>query len=534
MIKFIFLFVVLITAGYLFKFQYRKDSTMKYSDSDIYKNEETLTINLGDTGQTPWNIVDSSTNVVETFGSAVFGNLIDIEINKSNNEKFILSENYFCRDKKCTINLKRNINFHNGREVTAYDVEFSYTRLLLKNKEDNFAYTLMEDIEGTEKLNKPNNIEFNNITYPSGLVSGLRVINSHQIELSLKRDNQFILQKLSTGYLPIVPIEEFDETFLNWKGIPVGFGRYKIIKSDLENYQFILEKTSNEEIPKYIRIIFSDQDIGDLRLLSHMSDSKFDGKVIFPNVYVNGGFLFNFSTKLGADENFRKAITFALDREKIAASSPDNDLVAEDQMLPKYSWQERYRSRESITKQNVTLAKEYLAKVPKELWENKVFNVHSFWTIKKTLEECEYIKEIKKQLLDVGLNFKFHNTDFNYSKFKKIDDNVLWWTGFDTQNDDPNGNFSYFKEGSFFDNIYPSDNKDYLNILNKSINNFSTKPETTRQLSQYFKDKNYMVVVVNVKKRFSYQKSRVDFLESQYNGVRLEVWKIKLLNFKLF
>ncbi|MBX9838229.1 MAG: hypothetical protein K2X69_07905 [Silvanigrellaceae bacterium] len=129
---------------------------------------------------------------------------------------------------------------------------------------------------------------------------------------------------------------------------------------------------------------------------------------------------------------------------------------------------------------------------------------------------------------------KFHNTDFNYSKFKKIDENVLWWTGFDTQNDDPNGNFSYFKEGSFFDNIYPSDNKEYLNILNNSINNFSTKPETTRQLSEYFKDKNYMVVVVNVKKRFSYQKSRVDFLESQYNGVRLEVWKIKLLNFKLF
>ena len=199
MIKFIFLFVVLITAGYFFKFQYRKDSAMKYSDSDIYKNEETLTINLGDTGQVPWNIVDSSTNVVETFGSAVFGNLIDIEINKSNNEKFILAENYFCRDKKCTINLKRNINFHNGREVTAYDVEFSYTRLLLKNKEDNFAFTLMEDIEGTEKLNKPNNIEFNNIKYPSGLVSGLRVINSHQIELSLKRDNQFILQKLYGG-----------------------------------------------------------------------------------------------------------------------------------------------------------------------------------------------------------------------------------------------------------------------------------------------------------------------------------------------
>lgn len=491
-----------------------------------------MTVNLSETPQIPWNYVNATTNVVETFSSSVFGNLIDHDGREG--DVFTLVKNYSCKDNVCKVNIKNNIKFHNGREVTAHDVEFSLTRLLLQNKEDNFAYTILNDIEGIDNLKKPKMIQINNIYYPKGILDGIKVIDNFNFEIYLKHKNRYILQKISTGYLPIVPIEELKDNYIDWKLYPVGFGRYKLVKADLLNHQFILEKTNNEDIPKYIRIIFTDKDEGDLRILSHMTESKFDGNIIFSNVYVNGGFLFNFSTKLGADPNFRKAISLALDREKIANLSKLNDLIAEDQMLPKYSWLERFRDRSEITKQNVQLAKEYLNKVPKNLWENKTLDVHTFWTLKSNIEDIDYIKEIKNQLAEIGLKIKFHNTDFNYSKFNKIDNNVLWWTGFDTQTDDPNANFSYFKKGSFFDNIYPVDDKKYLHMLEDSVKNFTSNPNYTRELSKYFKDNNYMVVVLNVKKRFSYKKDRVKFLESQYNGVRLEMWKIKLINYKLF
>ncbi|BBH52124.1 hypothetical protein [Fluviispira sanaruensis] len=59
-------------------------------------------------------------------------------------------------------------------------------------------------------------------------------------------------------------------------------------------------------------------------------------------------------------------------------------------------------------------------------------------------------------------------------------------------------------------------------------------PEATQKLSAYFKDKNYMVVLLNVKKRFSYKKDRIEFLEPQPNGIRMDLWKIRLKDDNIF
>ncbi|BBH52126.1 ABC transporter substrate-binding protein [Fluviispira sanaruensis] len=402
-----------------------------YTDSDLFNEKNTLTVNLNDTAQIPWNSVDTSTNVIETFAASVFGNLIETQEIKSSTNKYILIENYSCKDSKCIIDLNKEVKFHNGRTVTAYDFEFSLIRFLTQKREDNFAFTILNDILGIDSVQQSKNETKNGITYPRGILQGIEVIDNFKVVLNLKRNNPYIIEKLNTGRLPIVPIEELQSDYIHWKHLPIGFGQYKLIKSDLDKSQFILENLASENNHKYIRMIFSDQDIGDIRFLSHMSDSKFEGKVILPTVYVNAGFLFNFSTPLGANENFRHAISFALDREKIAQTSPDNDLVAEDQILPSHSILQKYREQIPLIKQNIVLAKEYLNKVPKELWEDKTLHVHSFWMLKKNLNDIEYIQEIKKQLSAIGLNLVFHNTDFNYTKFKEVDENVLWWTGFD-------------------------------------------------------------------------------------------------------
>ncbi len=529
------LFIIIVIYGLIFlivSIYYKHNNTIKYLDSSTYKETDTLTINFGESFQIPWNYVNTSTDIVETFSSSVFGSLIDVNNQQSDSNSLV--HDYNCKLKKCTINLKNFIKFHNNRIVTAYDVEFSYIRFLVTKNEDNFASSILDDIEGIENLQNPLYKTINSLVYPTNVLKGFRVINEFQIELTLKRENQFLLQKLSTGFLPIVPIEELKENLVDWIKLPVGFGRYKVIKANLENHYIILKKNTKENIPKYIRIIFSKDDIGDIKLLSHNDQTTFDGITILNNIYVNAGFLFNFKNELGSNNNFRSAISFALDREKIAETALHNDLIAEDQLLARYTWQDRYRARENFTQKNIDLAKENLKKIPEKLWKNKIIDVYTFWPTIGDLNNKDYIKEIKRQLAEIGINLQFHNTDPNYTKFKKDDENVLWFTGFDTQTDDPNANFAYFKAGSFFNNIYPENDKEFLQLYELSVNNFLSNPEHTRNLSEYFKKKNYMVVIFNVKKRFAYRKDRIEFLESEYSGVRLDLWKIKLLDFKLF
>ncbi|WP_222435660.1 ABC transporter substrate-binding protein [Fluviispira vulneris] len=520
--------VISITIIIIFLNKHSTGKTDMYTDSELFNEKNTLTVNLNETPQIPWNSIDTSTNVIETFAAAVFGNLIETQEIKSSTNKYILIENYVCKEQKCRIDLNKEVKFHNGRSVTAYDFEFSLIRFLTQKREDNFAFTILNDIQGIDRIQKSKNETKNGIVYPRGILEGIEVIDNFKIVLHLKRNNPYIIEKLNTGRLPIVPIEELQIDYIHWKHLPIGFGRYKLIKADLDKSQFILENLALENIHKYIRIVFSDQDIGDIRILSHMSDSKLDGKVILPTVYVNAGFLFNFSTPLGANENFRNAISHALDRDKIAQTSLDNDLEPEDQILPSHSILQKYRAHEPLIKQNIILAKEFLNKVPKELWFDKTLHVHSFWTLKRNLNDIKYIQEIKQQLSVIGLNLVFHNTDFNYTKFKEVDENVLWWTGFDSLSNDPNRNFAYFTKGSFFRHIFPENNKEFENLLKESNNTFMEQPEATQKLSSYFKEKNYMVVILNVKKRFSYKKNRIEFIEPQPNGIRMDLWKIRL------
>ncbi|MBX9839879.1 MAG: hypothetical protein K2X69_16365, partial [Silvanigrellaceae bacterium] len=69
------------------------------------------------------------------------------------------------------------------------------------------------------------------------------------------------------------------------------------------------------------------------------------------------------------------------------------------------------------------------------------------------------INEIQKQLKDIGIETIFLNTDMDYDKFKKDDENVLFFTGFAFAVKDPNRNFGHFRKGSYFTYEQPNDYK---------------------------------------------------------------------------
>ncbi len=508
-----------------------KNKSNLYTAFAQTNNNEVISVNMSEFPQVPWGDDNSITvHVSETFSTAVHGTLASINhlrnVEKAN--ETTLLKDYICDSTSCIATLKKGVLFHNGREVTAYDIEFSFLRQSLIKKFD-FASSILNDLIDIE--NTPNNkIKYtivNGIRYPSGIIKGIEVKNRYEIVFNLKRENNFFFQKASEGRIPIVPIEEFDDKYIHWKNFPVGFGKYKVIAADYKNYIFTLGRVNSEEkIPKYINLLFSEEDIGDVKMSLEgpkRGFSPYDKKIIFPNISSNMGFIFNYQSELGNNPNFRKALSLALDREKIAHLSLHGEMTPEDQMLPNFGWHKEYRAKIDIQKQNVAEAKKLLERVPHHLWKNKIIAIPTFWA---NINSLDYILEVKRQLSKIGLNVEFLETDPNYTEFRENDPNAIFWSGFAFASDDPNRNFAFFYKSPIYVREYPNDRK-FDELFLASTQYMSNGPLYTQKLSEYFTKNNIMVIVANTRMVVSYDTRKIASLGLQPNGSKLLLWEIK-------
>ncbi|WP_186648187.1 ABC transporter substrate-binding protein [Fluviispira vulneris] len=504
-------------------------------------HKDILSINMAAAPSIPWDEEGAPVHVLETFTEAVHGNLIpfgDFNMENAVNQNTLLSGS-FCTEKTCYANVKKGIYFHNGREVSAYDVEFSLIKDLFEKPEATFAYTLLEDLEGIEDKNgnvmsplkRKELVQKNSILYPTGLLKSIEVIDNYNLKFHLKRKNKFFFQRISSAHLPIVPIEELTDDYKKWKKYPIGFGKYKVVNAIMANHEYFLKKVNpKENIPSNIKLFYADNDVGDIKMLlggTQRGTQANDKIIIFPNIYSNGGFLFNYQTKLGQDPNFRKAISLALDREKIAAKGIHKELIPEDQMLPNFGWQKNYRADIPVQQQDLAQAKELLNKVPHELWQNKILTIPCYWEDAKDVNTLPYIQEIKTELKELGLKVEFQSNVEGYDKFKDGDENVLWFTGFAFASDDPNKNFAHFLKGSYFAHEYPTD-PEYERLFQESSANSSKISESTKKLSEYFTRNNIMVILFNQRVSYAYDSKKIASLGEQYSGIKFEIWKVKM------
>lgn len=486
---------------------------------------------MSEVPQVPWDTIEASIHVLETFNLAVHGKLFIDPFESQTANETPLIENYQFKNNLCTVTLRRNIYFHNDREVTAYDVEFSLYRYLLQN-DNNFSLSLLDDICGIENRDRNNiqHISANFIHYPSNYISGITIIDNYTLVFQLKQNAHHFLQRISDARLPIVPIEELENNYIQWKKYPIGFGKYHVTFADYTNYEFYLEKVSaKENIPHYVKLTFQVDKNADIKMLfstPNKATEKNIKTIYFKDFYANAGFLYNYQSELGQNENFRTAISLALDRHKICHSGILNEISAEDQLLPNYGLFKKYRSKTPILKRDIEKAKDLLRLVPEHLWKNRVFQVPTITDIKE-INQLPYMNEIKSQLNEVGIQIEFLPTNTKYDKFKKNDRNILWFTGFAFANKDPLKNFSYFKSGSYFSYEYPSDPEFGL-LYNNSIKDNSSSPLHIQKLSAYFTQKNIMTVIFNQRMCVSYNPKKVASIGKQTNGIEFCISDVKL------
>lgn len=114
-----------------------------------------------------------------------------------------------------TFELRQGAKFHNGREITAGDVKYSFERLLDPDNMSPFSSTLA-GIKGAKEF-----IEGN-----AGEVVGIEVTD-YAVKITLDQPDPVFMNRLSYAYCSVVPKEEVEELKADFGMKPVGSGPYK-------------------------------------------------------------------------------------------------------------------------------------------------------------------------------------------------------------------------------------------------------------------------------------------------------------------
>ncbi|MEW6068512.1 MAG: ABC transporter substrate-binding protein [Nitrospirota bacterium] len=224
-----------------------------------------------------------------------------------------------------TFKLKHGVYFSNNREVRASDFKYSFKRILDPQNISPNTW-VFEKVLGADEFMKGK----------AGDVRGLKVIDDYTLEIRLKRPFSPFLSLLAMTAAYVVPQEEVEKWGPDFSSHPVGTGPF-LLKKWLPNRELLLEKRENyfagsakikgiiyRIIPEDLTAV-TEFELGNIDILtipvSEYSRYKNDpdkkaliSSIKGLNTYYIG---LNCSKPPFNNLNFRKAINYAIDREKI-------------------------------------------------------------------------------------------------------------------------------------------------------------------------------------------------------------------------
>jgi peptide/nickel transport system substrate-binding protein/oligopeptide transport system substrate-binding protein len=128
-----------------------------------------------------------------------------------------------------TFTLRRGVTFHHGREVTARDVVYSFTRLL--NPQQPLPVTaLFHRLQGAKEFMQGK-------TYH---VEGLKAVDRYTFQMVLEEPSATLLAVLGHHHTMVVPQEEVEKPEGHFGRVPVGTGPFKFVRWE-PNREIVLE-----------------------------------------------------------------------------------------------------------------------------------------------------------------------------------------------------------------------------------------------------------------------------------------------------
>lgn len=153
-----------------------------------------------------------------------------------------------------TFKIRDNAKFHNGRDVTAQDIVFSWERAASPELASDTVLTYMGDIVGVREM----------VQGQADHISGLRVIDDKTLEVTIDAPKPYFLMKLT---FPTSYIVDKDNVSAGeeWVRQPNGTGPYKL--TEWRSYEYITYEANKDfylgapSIPYVVVKIYAGDDV---------------------------------------------------------------------------------------------------------------------------------------------------------------------------------------------------------------------------------------------------------------------------------
>lgn len=294
------------------------------------------------------------------------------------------------------IKLKQGVKWHNGKDFTATDVEFTINKIKQRSAESIYAQNVQN-------------------------ISNVTIIDNYTIKLELINEEAFFEYNL------IFPIESANDYNSDSQDIPSGTGLYKIYemsnnKIELTRNQF-KENIENMQI-KSITIknyetmgeVYNDFKIGNIDVLNtdNIEYVNYIGTIGYTERSFYGrnfGFL-SFNTKNHALYNIevRRAISYAIDKNAIVTNIYNNKYYVADYPLDYGNW--LYNDDSTSSGYNPEQSKRILEdngwEYKNNIWQKNINNqkvqlVFNLLVNSNDTLRVKVAENIKQQLEDIGI-----------------------------------------------------------------------------------------------------------------------------------
>ncbi|MCX7912200.1 MAG: peptide ABC transporter substrate-binding protein [Dehalococcoidales bacterium] len=240
-----------------------------------------------------------------------------------------------------TFHLRRDVSFHDGKKVTAYDFQYSWERACNPATGSRSAATYLGDIRGADDV----------LTGRAKEISGVRVIDDYTLEVTVDAPIPYFLYKLTYPTAFVVDRANV-AAGAEWWRKPNGTGAFRL-KQWEKGSLLVLERNNRfyGEKAKLARVEFNlwggipmnmyetgEIDVAGVAAIyiDRVTDpaGPFSGELqVSPELSFS--FIgFNTTRPPFDDLNVRKAFTMALDKDKIIALSFRNLVARADGILP--------------------------------------------------------------------------------------------------------------------------------------------------------------------------------------------------------
>ncbi|MGE3682677.1 MAG: ABC transporter substrate-binding protein [Bdellovibrionales bacterium] len=478
--------------------------------SEVQVKDDALRVSVGRSGK-PVFSDESGVQGLETFLAAVLGQLVytsgSFELKPG-----LLSRYYWDFEQKWyVLELREGLKFHNGRAVTAGDLEFSLLRGLISKKGSWFK-SFFANVEGIRELDGKS-------VYKPGMASGLRVLDSRRLAVKLSSPNPSFLHSLSRSYFSVVPREEMNDDYLTWKRFPVGAGPYRVVSTTSKGSQVMLEKYDvGASGPKRISFTSNGDEIeSDIILGAPSEGSSFATET---SARANGltGIYFNFSNEFGKNLSFRRAVGFAVARaplvDGVAAYNPSNEL------LVSHFWgRAGVKESHDLERAKAEFSK---LKVPSTPIKIPVFNSEI-----GNGARSKYLETLRRQLAAAGLNVVFEKSQKKF--FDESDQGIpfrIMTLGADVP--DPTVLLGLFRNGSPITPHYPPSDAEYERLYQNVAKAQSQDQRvlSVKAISQYFVDHAFAVPLFEAHASIGVNRKKVKSLGGQDGGLALYLERV--------